>query len=203
MEAESGGDALSKLAFATLLIPLTLAAADARLASDLRPGMQLVYGSEGRDQAPWVVEQIEPAAPLKDGADCARLRIRRQPHQPGAEERLCVEGDTLYAWHAERSAWLPQRPVGPHMTLTLPRANGDTVRYATGDITDQTIARFHLRVVETTVTTSDAAGQPKRRLTERYAITLGTATGGRFEVPDPATPGAWRTEQIFELRDIR
>ena len=44
------------------LIPAMLLAGDSRLASDLRPGMQLVYASEGRDQVPWVVELTEPGA---------------------------------------------------------------------------------------------------------------------------------------------
>ena len=51
----------------------------AALAADLRPGMELIYASAGRDQAPWVVEVLERGLPLKDGADCARLGIRRQP----------------------------------------------------------------------------------------------------------------------------
>jgi hypothetical protein len=64
------------------------------------------------------------------------------------------------------------------------------------------VGAFRLPVIATIVTTIDAQGRPKRRLRERYAITLATATGGTFEVPDPAAPTGWRAEQSFELRTI-
>lgn len=176
----------------------------ATLAADLRPGMELVYASAGRDQAPWVVEVLERGLPLKDGADCARLGIRRQPARTDADEsRLCVEGLTLYAWDETTRGWVPQRPVGPDMQLTLPRPNGDQVRYETGAVGEETIGARRIEVVATTVTTLDASGRPKRRLRERYAVGLATATGGVFEVPDASAPDGWRAEQTFELRTIR
>jgi hypothetical protein len=191
-------------ALAALSIALRLAAAVPGLASDLRPGMRLTYAADGRDQPPWTVETVDRVAGLKENADCARLRIRRQAAQTEApEERLCVEHDTLYAWNAARSEWVAQRPVGEGMERSFPRPNGDTVRYVTGAASEEVIGSRRLRVVATTVTTTDSAGRPKRRLIERYAVTLTTATGGRFEVPDAASPTGWRTEQIFELREIR
>lgn len=132
------------------------------------------------------------------GADCARFFMRRSPQQPSSETRLCVARDTLYGWDARRSSWIAQRPVGPRMTLGLPRTNGDTVRYMTGDTSYETISDVRLQVVATTVLTVDSLGQPRRRLRERYALSLATATGGIFETPDPVT-GAWRVEQAFEL----
>ncbi|MGH2609056.1 MAG: hypothetical protein ACRDHF_08190, partial [Tepidiformaceae bacterium] len=119
------------------------------------------------------------------------------------ESRLCVERDTLFAWNARRGAWLPQRPVGPRMAITTVSAAGDTVHFATEDVAEETVAGRRLVVVHTTVTTVDSLGRAKRRLRERYAPTLATATGGRFEVPDPAAPQGWRVEQEFELRAIR
>jgi len=176
----------------------------AALAADLRPGMELIYASAGRDQAPWVVEVLERGLPLKDGADCARLGIRRQPGRTEADEsRLCLGGSTLYAWDATARGWVPQRPVGPHMQLTLPRPNGDQVRYETGAVAEELIGALRIAVVATTVTTVDSSGRPKRRLRERYAVGLATATGGVFEVPDATAPDGWRTEQAFELRAIR
>jgi hypothetical protein len=83
------------------------------------------------------------------------------------------------------------------MTLVLPRANGDTVRYTTEDNSYETISGMRLQVITTTVLTVDSLGQPKRRLRERYAVSLATATGGVFEVPDPNA--GWRAEQTFEL----
>jgi hypothetical protein len=176
----------------------------AGLASQLRPGMQLVYASAGSDQAPWVIDVVERGLALKGDADCAKLGIRRRAGQTEADEsRLCVDRETLYAWDAKASGWIPQRPVGPNMQLTLPRPNGDTMRYETGALSDETIGAMQVQVVATTVTTLDSAGAPKRRLRERYAVALATATGGIFEVPDAAASTGWRTEQVFELRAIR
>ena len=176
----------------------------AGLASQLRPGMQLVYASSGRDQAPWVIDVVERGLALKGDADCAKLGIRRRAGQTEADEtRLCVDRDTLYAWDAAARDWTPQRPVGPHMQLTLPRPDGDSVRYETGALGEETIGTLSVRVVATTVTTMDSSGRPKRRLRERFALALATATGGIFEVPDATASTGWRTEQVFELRAIR
>lgn len=174
-----------------------------KLASDLRAGMVLVYASGGQDQPAWSIDLVEAGAPLKDHADCARTRLNRRPGGPMEENRLCVEHDMLYAWNEDRVAWLPQRPVGPGMELALPRADGGSVRYVTGSTSVEVIGGLRLQVLETTVTTMDASGRAVRRLRERYAITLATATGGRFEVPDPDDPNAWRLQQNFELREIR
>jgi hypothetical protein len=182
-----------------LFAPLT-----SRLAGDLRAGMELLYTSNGAVQPPWTVQVVQPGAALKGRADCALVRIRRQLDRVEApEERLCVEGNVLQAWDANRAAWLPQRPIGAGMELRLPRPNGDTLHYATSAIGEEEISGVHLSVVHTTMTTIDATGQPKRRLIERYSASLTTATGGRFEVPDTQAPGGWRTEQEFELREIR
>lgn len=187
-----------------LLVPWTLPPADARLATDLRPGMQLVYASGGRDQAPWSIDAVEPRLALKGDADCARLSLRRQAGQLQPDEsRLCLDRETLYTWDPAKSDWVAQRPVGPGMELTLSRPNGDTVRYETGVVSEETIGTLRLPVIATTVTTVDSQGRPKRRLRERFAITLATATGGTFEVPDTSAPTGWRTEQTFELREIR
>ena len=180
------------------------AALTTRLAGDLRAGMELVYTSNGAAQPPWTVQVVEPGAALKDHADCARVKIRRQPDRVEApEERLCVERKVLHAWDANQAAWQPQRPVGAGMELRLPRPNGDTLLYKTTSITEEIVSGVRLPVVNTTMTTIDATGQPKRRLVERYSVTLTTATGGRFEVPDSNAAGGWRTEQRFELREIR
>ena len=176
----------------------------AGLASDLRPGMQLVYASAGRDQAPWVIDVVERGLALKGDADCAKLGIRRRADQTEADEsRLCVESQTLYAWDVTARDWVAQRPVGPLMQLTFPRPNGDRVRYETGALAEEVIGAHRVEVVITTVTTTDSSGQPKRRRRERFAIGLATATGGVFEVPDAAAPAGWRAEQVFELRAIR
>ncbi len=189
---------------AVLLVSTHLAADSATLAADLRTGMSLVYSSEGGAQPPWTVEAVEAGASLKEKADCARVRIRRQSSQVQVEEsRLCIENGMLHGWDATRNAWLAQRPVGPGMELTINRPNGDVIRYVTGSESEEVIGTFRLRVLETTVTTTDSTGRALRRLRERYAVTLTTATGGRFEVPDADTPSGWKTQQAFELREIR
>ena len=174
------------------------------IGGDLRPGMELVYESNGKAQPPWLVDSAVAGLPLDQYRGCARILLRRRPSPAPAEEsRHCVSGDTLFAWNARDSLWRPQRPVGPGMRMSFPRAGGDTVRYETTEPMEEVVSGRRIRVIETTVTTVDSLGRPKRRLRERYAPALATATGGRFEVPDAAAPGGWRIEQAFELSVIR
>jgi hypothetical protein len=65
-----------------------------------------------------------------------------------------------------------------------------------------TVSGRVIPVLVTTVTTLDSLGRPVRRLRERYAIGLATATSGTFEIPDSGTTGVWRPQQMFELRAI-
>jgi len=188
----------------TLVVAVGIGHQASQPAADLRPGMQLVYSSNGADQPAWSVDSVDVDLTAMPNARCARFLLRRRPDQSRADEsRLCVAGDTLYGWSARREAWVPQRPVGPGMSLTTRSPSGDTVRYSTGTKAQETISGYRLTLVETTVTTVDSLGRPKRRLRERYALSLATATGGTFEAPDPASPGGWRAEQVFELRAIR
>lgn len=110
---------------AALAVQVIIPAGTPKLASDLRQGMTLVYAAGGPDQPAWSIVAVEAGAALKEQADCARLRIRRRPDEVESDDsRLCVERQILYAWDADRAAWLPQRPVGPNMELTIPRASG-------------------------------------------------------------------------------
>lgn len=171
--------------------------------TDLAAGTRLLYSSNGAAQPEWIVDSVYLRLTLLPDASCARVYLRRRPDQPAEESRVCVRGDTLLAWNARRATWLPQRPIGPGMTMTFPQANGDTVRYSTEDIGVEEIAGRRIGVVRTVVLTVDSIGRPKRRLRERYAVGLTTATGGIFEVPDSAAAGGWRTQQAFELRELR
>lgn len=174
-----------------------------RPAAALQTGMQLVYVSDGVEQDPWVVDSVWLDAALMDRGACARVLLRRRAGQPADDTRVCVRSDTLFGWDARRETWVPQRPVGPNMEFVTPRANGDTVRYATTAYTDAVVSGVALRVLPTVVMTVDSLGRPKRRLEERYALALVTATMGRFEVPDSSAPAGWRTERDFSLRAIR
>jgi hypothetical protein len=170
----------------------------------LSPGMVLVYRSNGQEQPHWTVDSARAGLAIDGYANCAHLSIRRRPNQAQPDQsRLCASRDTLFGWDERRGAWQAQRPLGPGMVLLLPRSNGDTVRYATHSVTYQSISGRSVAVVGTTVTTVDSLGRPTRRLLERYAVSLATATGGRFETPDASVPGGWRTVQEFELLEIR
>ena len=176
----------------------------ARPASGLEAGMQLLYESEGERQPPWSIDSVRLGGKLREGSECAVVHLRRRPDQLSPEEsRLCLANDTLYRWDAKREDWAIARPVGPRMTWTTREAGGDVVRYETGETAEEKISGHAIPVVHTTVTTSDSAGTPKRRLRERYALSLATATGGTFETPDTGRAGAWRSQRRFELREIR
>ena len=128
----------------------------------------------------------DPGRPLKGGADCAIVQIRRGP-AAAPEVRLCVEGGILLQWSDAQKAWQPQRPVSAGRTLTLPRPNGETVVYETGESSSARVGDMEVPVILTTVTTMDASGRPIRRLRERYALSLTTATDGEFEVAESST----------------
>jgi hypothetical protein len=187
-----------------ILVGLTLLQGPAtpRIAEHLRVGMQLVYGSDAGAQPPWTVEALATGLRLKGDADCVRVRLRRQPAPaPAPDAELCVENGFLLA-RTGTGDWAPQRPVGPRMELSLKRANGDTVRFVTGAASEDVIGSQRVPVVETTMTVTAPSGDVWQRLTERYAVSLTTATSGRFEVPDPMAPSGWRTTQSFELQSI-
>lgn len=173
------------------------------IGGDLRSGTELVYASNGRPQPPWSIDSALTGLVLDGRTGCARILRRRPSPAPAEESRHCISGDTLFGWSARDSLWRPQRPVGLDMRMSFPRPGGDTVRYHTSQAGEEVISGRRIRVIQTDVITVDSLGRPKRRLRERYAPGLATATGGRFEVPDASAPGGWRTEQEFELKIIR
>jgi hypothetical protein len=86
--------------------------------------------------------------------------------------------------------------------LEIPTRAG-AARYQTGRFSVDSISGHRIPVLETMVTTLDQSGTPVRRLRERYAPSLDTATWGVFELPDPGTPEGWRVTQEFWLAEIR
>jgi hypothetical protein len=172
--------------------------------SGLVNGTQLVYASGGTEQPPWVVESIERPATIGGQADCARIRLRMAPPPAAPEVRAwCLRDGVLSAFVDSTSTFRPLRPVGPGMTLDLPRAAGGLVRYETGDRERETIGTRTIDVIPTSVTTVDADGRAVRRLRERYALALVTATHGVFETPDSTQSSGWRVTQEFRLVAIR
>ena len=164
--------------------------------------MRLIYESMGERQPPWHVDSVAPGARLRPGFDCAVIHLRRRPDGPAEESRLCAAADTLHRWDASREGWTIARPVGPHMTWASSGPHSSLIRYETGAASVDTVAGRRVPVILTTVTTIDSSGRPLRRLRERYALSLATATRGTFEVSDSASAGAWRVQREFVLREI-
>ncbi|MGH7497635.1 MAG: hypothetical protein ACREL3_02155 [Gemmatimonadales bacterium] len=194
----------SAIAVAVLSLGVMPLQQPARVASQLSKGMALVYVSDGRSQPPWLVDSLGAGDPLRPGTDCASVSLRRGATDRRPEHsRLCLSSDTLYRWESARKSWSMFRPVGPDMSFTIVKANGDSVHYATGALGEDMISGTAIQVVNTTMTTVDALGRPRLRVRERYAVSLATATSGTFEAPDPAGGGRWVPKHTFELKELR
>jgi hypothetical protein len=176
----------------------------APLGSALRTGMQLIYASGESEQPPWVVESLEQPALIAGLTHCVRVALRMAPAPSAAQPRAwCVQDWKLQSFNDSTLEFQPLRPVGPGMLLELPRPDGGRIRYETGTLERDTVGDIVLDVVPTSVTTLDAQGQPVRRLRERYAMAITSATRGTFEVPDSLQPGQWRPTQEFRLVALR
>lgn len=167
--------------------------------SGLRTGSVLIYQTPDGRETPWIVDSAIHDATLHGRPGCSRVSYAPGGPSPNPEVRYtCIAGDTLYSWRASDSTWRPSRPIGTAEVLELPTRTG-RVRYVTAAAANDTIGGAVLRVILTTIETRDSAGTVIRRLRERFAPALGTATWGVFEVPDPAAPGGWRPVQEFRL----
>jgi hypothetical protein len=182
-----------------LIAVLQLATA---LGAGLEPGMILLYTSNGQSQPPWTVEAVVPAQQTRAGAECVRVRIQRDAARTPPDVTACIDAGVLYQWSESRREWVAQRPVATNRTLTFNQNDGSVVRYDTGESDEVVLGGRTFPVVDTTVTTLDAAGRSVRRLREQFAPSLTTAVAGTFEVPDASAPSGWRAEQTFELRQI-
>ena len=160
---------------------------------DLAAGTRLIYQS-GSGRQVWVVDSTK----LDSVAWCGRIFLRREAAAP--EERFdCLEDGYLLRRAATTGQWRRIRPIHPGLELTTPTAAGGRVTYQVGAAVVDTIDGRPISVVETVVTTWDSTGTTRRRLRERYAVTLTTATWGIVEVPDSTARGGWRAEQEFRL----
>jgi hypothetical protein len=169
----------------------------------LVPGAELVYAANGTVTSTWRVDSIAYDLLIEGRTGCVRVRFAPGGPSPGVEERLsCAAGDTLFTWDAAGQRWRAARPIAPDRILEIPGRNRVN-RYVTGAAREEQIGPHRVEVVETTVTTLDSTGVAIRRLRERYAPSLGTATWGVFETPDSATSGGWRVNTEFTLVEIR
>ena len=100
------------------------------------------------------------------------------------------------------STAMAARPLAPEKLVILRPGGGET-RFVAGPPTVDTVNSMTFRVLPTEVITTDQLGQVVRRLRERFALDLATATGGVFEVPDATSQSGWRVERSFELVAIR
>jgi hypothetical protein len=147
---------------------------------------------------------VRLGATLREGSECAVVHLRRRPDQrPPEESRLCQANDTALPLGGPARDWAIARPIGPGISWTSRQPGGDVVRYETGEAAEEQISGRAIPVVHTTVMTFDSIGRPKGRLRERYALSLTTATGGTFEMPDSSRAGEWLSQRSFELREIR
>ena len=164
--------------------------------SQLVAGMELVYASGGNEIAPWVVEARRDTA--VSGARCSIVMVKTNPSQPTERRFTCVSNDSLLVFDPGSLNLRLLRPVGSSMKAEV-RGRATVATYETAAAHADTISGVVLHVLPTTVTTRDTTGRVLRRLRERFAVSLGTAVGGIFEVPDPSQATGWRVEREFEL----
>jgi hypothetical protein len=198
---------------AILLAPLGLVAADdlvrgdpqgvASFATELHPGRRLRYEGNGQPQPPWVIDSVQREVAHAGRQGCVRVVLRTRGDSAAAEARLhCVAGDTLLVWSAQGGQFRAQRPLTPGRQLTVGGASGTSQEITTGAVEVDTIDAHRVVVVPTVLVTRGADGQPLRRLTERYAPSLATATAGVFETADSTAASGWRVVQRFALVGI-
>ena len=181
-------------AFVLLLISSVAAAQSP--GSNLVAGMELVYASGGSEIPAWVVEAKRDTA--ISGARCSIVSMKTNPAQPTERRFTCLSNDSLLVFDPGSVNLRLLRPVGSSMKAEV-RGRVTIATYETATAHADTISGVVLRVIPTTVTTRDTTGKVLRRLRERFAVSLGTAVGGVFEVPDTTQASGWRTEREFEL----
>jgi hypothetical protein len=169
----------------------------------LHPGRRLRYEANGQVQPPWIVDSVQRDVAHAERQGCVRVVLRTRGDTAAAEVRLhCVAGDTLLVWSAQGGQFRPQRPLTPGRQLTIGGANGTSQEVTTGAVEVDTIDARRVVVVPTVLLTRGANGRPVRRLTERYAPSLATATAGVFETADSTAASGWRVVQRFALVGI-
>lgn len=205
--APSSPGNLRRVAAPALVFALAAASGGAatflQTATLLAPGMELTYESSTGRGAPWKVEQVERNLSLGGRTGCLRVRFAPGgPRATGDERTTCEADGMLFNWDTTAKVWRQARPIAPDGVLEV-RGAATIVKYTTAGAHEDRIDGLSIRVLETTVLTTDTAGRPMRRLRERYAPQLGTATWGVFETRDTTAASGWRVAQEFRLVAIR
>ncbi len=179
-----------------ILLAVAGSAAAQSPGSHLVSGMELVYASGGAENAPWIVEAKRDTS--VSGARCSIVSMKTNPTQPPERRFTCLSNDSLLVLDPGSMNLRLLRPVGSSMKSEV-RGRVTVATYETATTHADTISGVVLDVIPTVVTTRDTTGRVLRRLRERFAVSLGTAVGGVFEVPDSTKSGGWRVEREFEL----
>jgi hypothetical protein len=183
---------------AALAILIGLQSAPPVLGGRLKAGMQLHYASNGVE-TPWLVVSTRADTVDEAGRRCLSVRLRMSPADTNTVSRIqCREGDRMYAWSPSSRAMLPARPIGQGVLEMRPTATGQA-KYTAGPLEVDTIGGQGYVVVPTVVETLDPSGRVVRRLRERFAIELATATCGVFELAEGT---GFRVERAFTLAAI-
>jgi hypothetical protein len=192
-------------AFAAVVLAAVAGSASASLQTTtlLTPGMELTYESSSGRGTPWKVDLVERNLSLGGRTGCLRVRFAPGGPKATADERTTCEGDgMLFTWDTTAKVWRQARPIAPNGALEI-RGATTVVKYTTAGAHEDHIDGLAIRVLETTVLTTDSAGRQVRRLRERYAPGLGTATWGAFETRDTTAASGWRVAQEFRLVAIK
>jgi hypothetical protein len=169
----------------------------------LAPGMELIYQSGEHRGTGSRVEAVTVVAPPDGRAhNCVRVHYAAAAGETTGVERVTCEVDgMLQSLDSTGTGWRTVRPLQPGKVWSTPPRNGRVSHYTAIRTHEEQISSRTVLVVETEVLT-DSAGRPVRRLRERYAPALGTATGGVFEAADSSVAGGWRVTRRFELVEI-
>ncbi len=187
-----------RLAFSFLLFITGFQSVQPILGGRLKTGMQLVYATSGQE-SPWLVVSANSDSVMRDGRRCLSVRLRLNQADTSVTARVqCADGKHMLTLGAGSGTLAPTRPLTAG-ELVISRPDGGRTRYVSTAPEVDTIDGVHYVVVPTVVEFIDAGGRIARRLRERFAIELATATCGAFEVADG---DGFRVERQFVLAAV-
>jgi hypothetical protein len=183
-----------------LLATLSQSPSSSRVGTSLARGMELHYESNGVT-TPWTIDSVDLTVAVAGQSQCSRIVLRIGDGQPQSRTH-CVAADTMWNWDERTQRLVLARRLSPGL-LEITANNGGLVRFLVMPVDSSSIGGRQFMVLPTMVTTYDSTGAPLRRLIERFAPALATATEGVFEVPDTANAADWRVVQQFQLTAVK
>ncbi len=169
-------------------------------ASGLSKGMKLIYSSNGEEQSPWEIKNIESDISLEGWKNCARLEIS---YGDGAESRSeCITEDGFLMVNYG-GGWRQSRPVYEKMILEKKNPSGSLVaKYTTSEFSNVLIGGVSYSALQTEVINYNPDGSIKNRLLEKYSVGMATALEGAFQIPDNHNDSGWQTVNAFHLSRV-